>query len=338
MANYFVQGYHIEDFSGRLGSNRTINKETTGSRLEGTSTTLSGDAETVGFSVTDDDAMFEDAFQETGDFSVLNSDLTLGDTTFPAGSHIELEFSLTTEEGITLWVARIGDGTSNSGQNQIILSSEPLTPGQTYTIADSQDGVDIPFSSICFVKGTRIATPDGYTLVQDLRPGDLVRTRDDGTQPVQWVGSRLLSLWHLARAPQLAPIRIRKGALGNGTPRRDLLVSPQHRMAINGWRAELLFGAPSVLVSAKALLNDTTITVERGTPSVAYFHILLPKHSLVLANGAWSETLLTGPEARATLSAEQLNELNALVPDWQSKAVQSALPTIRSADARLLVY
>lgn len=336
MPDFSVSGYFIEDFSGRLSGNRTINRETTGDRLEGTSTTLSADAETVGFTISDDDSVLQDAFQETGAFSTLTDDLTLGDTTFPAGSHIELEFSLQTDDGITLWIGRIGDGTSNSGQNQIVFSSEPLTPGQRYDLVNSDDGVDIGFSAICFARDTLIATPDGQQRVQDLQPGDLVLTRDTGPQPVRWVGHRDLAPWQLAKAPQLAPIRIRAGALGNGLPHSDLIVSPQHRIAISDWRAELMFGSQTVLVPAKSLLNDTSIIVDRTLSAVSYYHVLLPDHALILANGHWAESLLAGPEARNSLTATQLAELEQLVPGWDTLPDVAALPALRAQDARVL--
>ena len=88
-----------------------------------------------------------------------------------------------------------------------------------------------------------------------LAEGDLVRTLDHGLQPVRWVGARRLSAAELAAAEKLRPIRIRAGALGPGTPRADLLVSPQHRVLVRSRIAQRMFGTDEVLVAAKQLLQ-----------------------------------------------------------------------------------
>jgi hypothetical protein len=88
---------------------------------------------------------------------------------------------------------------------------------------------------VCFASGTLIKTPNGQTLIEQLAPGDMVLTMDHGPQPIRWIGS--------SKRPavgNMAPILIRKGALGNT---RDLRVSPQHRMLLSGWHAEVLFAS-----------------------------------------------------------------------------------------------
>ena len=88
---------------------------------------------------------------------------------------------------------------------------------------------------VCFTRGTLIKTDQGERPIEELAAGDMVLTMDHGYQPIRWIGSS-----KRAATGDLAPILIRKGALGND---RDLRVSPQHRMLLQGWQAELLFGA-----------------------------------------------------------------------------------------------
>nr|WP_010394508.1 Hint domain-containing protein [Paracoccus sp. TRP] len=57
----------------------------------------------------------------------------------------------------------------------------------------------------------------------------MARTADNGLQPLHWVGLVKLGPAELAASPKLHPLRIRAGALGNGTPGPDLMVSPQPR-------------------------------------------------------------------------------------------------------------
>ncbi|MEK6248895.1 MAG: Hint domain-containing protein, partial [Planctomycetales bacterium] len=125
----------------------------------------------------------------------------------------------------------------------------------TYTVAGGTN-TDIAFVNVssipCFVAGTLILTPDGDLPVESLGAGDLVITLDDGPQPVRWIGRRSVEA-----VDQFAPVHIRAGTFGD---HNDLLVSPQHRILIRDVLAELLFGEAEVLVAAKDLVNDRSIT------------------------------------------------------------------------------
>lgn len=143
---------------------------------------------------------------------------------------------------------------------------------------------------ICFTPETRIATPDGQRLVRDLQEDDKILTKDDGPQPIRWIGGRRMSGARLVAMPELRPIRIRTGALGMDVPDDDLLVSPQHRMLIKGEIAQALFNTPEVLVAARDLINDRSIMVDRYVQDVTYVHLLLDRHQIVFANGLESES------------------------------------------------
>jgi hypothetical protein len=159
---------------------------------------------------------------------------------------------------------------------------------------------------ICFARGTRIDTDRGEVAVEALQVGDLVRTLDHGFQPIRWIGSR-----KVAAEGQFAPIRIKSGALGN---HRDLLVSPQHRMMLEGWQLELLFEDNEVLVPAKSLVNDHSILRDTGG-EVEYFHILFDSHEIIFAEGTPSESFHPGVQAMNSFSRETRNEIYALFPE-----------------------
>ena len=149
---------------------------------------------------------------------------------------------------------------------------------------------DLEPSVICFTPGTRIATPAGQVAVRDLVEGDMVLTKDDGPQPIRWIGRRRMSGARLYTMPNLRPVRIRAGAIGMDVPDGDLLVSPQHRMLVKGPKAQALFGEPEVLVAAADLLNDHSVLVDRRLREVTYVHLLLDRHSILFANGLESES------------------------------------------------
>lgn len=197
------------------------------------------------------------------------------------------------------------------------------------------DGTLVTFSNIenviiCFTDGSLIRTPYGDRPIEDLRPGDLVLTRDHGPQPLRWIGASKVRGTGL-----LAPIEFARGAFGNDRP---LLVSPQHRMLYEGGLATFYFDAREVMVPAKHLVNGTTIR-EVTREAVTYIHLLFDRHEVIWANGAASESFHPGAEGLEAIDAPARDELFRLFPALRSNPGQygqTARTVLRSYEARLL--
>ena len=170
---------------------------------------------------------------------------------------------------------------------------------------------------ICFTPGTRIRTPDGMTLIEDLREGDRVQTKDNGAQEIMWKGSRRMTGARMFAMPHLRPIRIKVGALGVERPDEELLVSPSHRMLIQGSEAMALFNTPEILVAARDLINGNTITVDVTVPEVTYIHMLLSDHQVLWANGVETESFHPANAALSTLDYADRARLLAQFPDLE---------------------
>jgi len=158
--------------------------------------------------------------------------------------------------------------------------------------------------NVCFCQGTLIATPLGPRAIETLRPGDLVLTDNDQTLPILWLGSTRFAADRLWREPRLWPVTLRAGALAPGVPSRDLRVSRQHRLRFGGPIAARMGGDPFVLLPAAALVGMPGITQGRPAGDLVYYHLLLPRHAIVLAEDAPAESLLPGPQALAALSPD----------------------------------
>lgn len=171
-----------------------------------------------------------------------------------------------------------------------------------------------PGGVICFAPGTRIATPGGQRLIESLRPGETVLTRDNGPAEVLWLGHRRITGARLYVMPDLRPIRFRAGAVGMDEPDQDLIVSPQHRMLIRTPSAGALFNTPEVLVEARALVNDRTILVDRSLREVTYVHVLLEAHNVIWANGLQTESFHPASTALEAIEAAQLGGLKSVLP------------------------
>ena len=170
---------------------------------------------------------------------------------------------------------------------------------------------------ICFTPGTRILTPDGLCLVQNFREGDMVQTKDNGAQEIVWKGARRMTGARMFAMPHLRPIRIRMGALGVERPDEELLVSPSHRMLIQGDEAMALFNTPEILVAAKDLINGKTVTVDVTVPEVTYIHLLLSDPQILWANGVETESFHPASAALTTLDASDRTRLMTQFTDLE---------------------
>ncbi|WP_425093953.1 Hint domain-containing protein [Tropicimonas sp. S265A] len=183
---------------------------------------------------------------------------------------------------------------------------------------------------ICFTTGTLIDTPHGPRPVEDLVAGDLVTTLDNGSQPLAWVGARTV-----VAQGDLAPVVVTRGVLG---ALRDTAVSPQHRMLVRVWQAEMLFGEAEVLVPAIGLVNGETVYRRTGG-EVRYHHLLFDTHQIVRADGAWSESFHPGPVGVSTLARATREEVLRLFPELRCNPDAygpAARPGLRVREAAVL--
>jgi T5SS/PEP-CTERM-associated repeat protein len=141
-------------------------------------------------------------------------------------------------------------------------------------------------SEACFAEGTRIQAAGGPIAVESLRAGDRVTLADGGCEPVVWVGSRAVDCARHPKPESVWPVRVREGAFGPGAPVRDLWLSPDHAVFVDG-----------VLVPVKLLIDGAGIAqVQRDR--VTYYHVELPEHALILAEALPVESYLdTGDRA-----------------------------------------
>jgi len=156
-----------------------------------------------------------------------------------------------------------------------------------------------------------------------------VLTRDNGLQPILWIGRK-----NVRAVGDFAPVRFARGALGNTDP---LLVSQQHRMLIDDWRAAYFCGCSEVFAAAKHLVNGTTVTIQEGGV-VDYIHLLFSRHEVVFSNGIPSESYF--PEhALKSGDREARGELEKLFPELESLPPdihQTARPVSRKREAHLI--
>ncbi|WP_424832509.1 Hint domain-containing protein [Ruegeria sp.] len=193
---------------------------------------------------------------------------------------------------------------------------------------------------VCFTHGSLIKTPMGLREIETLRPGDLVTVADGSDRPVRWIGRRRLSRRDLNANPKLMPVCIEKGAFGDGLPKRDLSVSPQHRFPIGAVEMVVYYHFDMMLAPAKALVNGKTITQRMPSEGVEYIHLLFDQHELVNVEGVWSESFFPGGTSLDAMSRATQDELFALFPSLKNNSgthQKTILPVLKPYEVKLLI-
>ncbi len=166
----------------------------------------------------------------------------------------------------------------------------------------------------CFTLDAQITTLQGLKAVQTLRPGDHILTRDNGYQPLRWIGSRGLSRTQLVAQRNLRPITIAPHSFGQNMPARPLRLSPNHRVLIEGAAAQLHFGDSEVFAAAKHMVDANSIQISRPD-AVTYVHLMFDAHQVVLSDGLWTESFCPTQRAIRGVDPAQQKELRKLFPE-----------------------
>jgi len=194
----------------------------------------------------------------------------------------------------------------------VLFSNTVYTEGFSFeTETDPEQTPGIP---ICYLKGTRIGTPNGESTIESLQEGDEILTAGGEVKKVKWVGFRKFNRFRIPNSRKLNtfPIRILKDAFAPNVPHRDLAVSPGHRFNVDG-----------ALVPALSLVNGQTITQDFEVQQFEYYHVELEKFDMLLAEGAVAESYLeVGDNRRSFENAETV----AAHPDFGPAPARVVLP------------
>ena len=233
----------------------------------------------------------------------------------------------TVTDGRQKWDLSVVGGGSRTQILLLCLNALPPPDRDLWVVHHTLTAAPLPTGGvICFTPGTMIQTETGPRPVELLSAGDRVQTKDNGCQPVLWIGSRRLTGARLYAMPHLRPVRFAAGAMGQDRPDAALIVSPDHRVVLRGPVARALFNSDEVLVRARDLINDRTILTDHGWRNVTYFHLLLPAHEIVFANGVETESF--HPE-NAALDPDQWAVVEVQIPDLKTDSTAYGPPARR---------
>jgi Fe2+ transport system protein FeoA len=204
-----------------------------------------------------------------------------------------------------------------------------LAPDTPFSAVPDGAGNTLVTDIACFAAGTRIRTETGDRPVEALRIGDRLVLAAGGSAPIAWIGHRSIACHRHPRPRDVLPIRVQAGAFGPDMPIRDLLLSPDHAVLADG-----------VLIPVRYLVNGSTVA-RHDTTNITYFHVELPAHGVVLAEGLPCESYLDTGNRNAFANA---GAAVALHPDfarrgWSARACAELVldgPHLAAVRRRLL--
>ncbi|GBR44829.1 Hint domain-containing protein [Gluconobacter roseus] len=212
--------------------------------------------------------------------------------------------------------------TTNPGGNNITLTNVSFGPNSgvgTPSIVTNADGSWSVVNGatgyngqICYLAGTMILTPDGERAIETLTAGDQITVHENGatrTQTILRVGHAHATTGTTGHADMDAvPVRIRAGALADGVPSRDLLITPEHCMMLE-----------NSFIPVRMLVNGMSIVYDHAITEYDYYHVETERHSVLVANGALSESFMdAGHRPSALMQGNTVSRLHGL--SWEKDA------------------
>ncbi|MER5173949.1 Hint domain-containing protein [Thioclava kandeliae] len=228
-----------------------------------------------------------------------NSTIVAGGVTY---SGLNIEVTLFTDG---TWGARLMDSSIPAGVHYANVTSINLGTwdGVEY------DGITISHVNqafVCFAEGTEIMTPTGPRPIETLRPGDRLCTYDESEAEIIWIGCR-----RVAATQSAAPVRFGKGTIGN---RKTLFLSRQHRVFMRHPVFSEHLGSDCALIAAHCLANLHPQIEIVPRKEITYWHVMTQHHEVIMAEGAWVETLYPGTQCWAMLGPACRNIIQYALP------------------------
>jgi len=287
-------------------------------------------ANLVRMDVSDDDAVLNGFASGDADQQITFSqfDGTLIDSS--AGGPF-LRYALAGDDGNTYSIDMVV--LSGSGELAYLVPEPPpedvgfTIDGMSFVGGDG-GAPEMPYELLdefnCFAPDTQVLTPDGWHRIDRIGAGDLVVTRDAGTQPVLWAGGANV-FWDQSRATR--PITLTDHSCLTGTLFAPLTLSAHHRVLMTGPQIGLLFDTPEVFAPAAGLGRGPG-----GRGHARWHHLMFASHQIICANGVWVESLLATPRSVGWLSLQDAAEVLGKI----GRAMDPARPCLTLWEAQTL--
>lgn len=250
----------------------------------------------------------------------------------PNDDHFTLNLSVSTAELYatydptnkeTIISTDLNEGSGYTNQNLYVVIPDTATVSNPLNIGHSLAGVysvttlttDGTYSDTfaCFLKDSLIKTQNGYVPVQDIASGEMISVFINGAEEqkeVVWVGNaHVVVNTNLPEDQARYPVRILKGAFAENVPYKDMLITSEHCLLVDG-----------KFVPARMLVNGRSIYYDTTTTSYDYYHIETAEHSVIMADGMLTESYLDTGNRRNFQQNGKVIRIGGKQKNWQQDA------------------
>nr|WP_277876630.1 Hint domain-containing protein [Acetobacter estunensis] len=207
----------------------------------------------------------------------------------------------------------IYDAFSTTNSGDAFVKSVTLAPGVS---TSDFSWNNTSYAIVCFLSGTMIRTPDGERAVETLELDDIITVFDPGTSTgtagkITWAGRRHVTVRRNLPDDEAGyPVRILADAIAPGTPRMDLLVTPEHCLFLN-----------ERFVPARMLVNGSSIFYDHAITQYTYHHVETERHAVIWANDMPTESYLDTGNRRFMEREGKVSQLTTTPPrSWKQDA------------------
>ncbi|MEP3441910.1 Hint domain-containing protein [Sulfitobacter sp.] len=163
-----------------------------------------------------------------------------------------------------------------------------------------------------FTHGSLIQTTMGPIAIEDLQPGDMVRTSTGEPAMLTWIGTSTFSPHDTGQRTPL--IRIMPDALGQSRPERSVTVGPGARILHTAANLRGLSDGRQLLTPASRFVDGVNVIEVTPPTPIRLFHICLSRHAVINVDGIEMETFHPGSAAPREISHAQRDRFISLFP------------------------
>ncbi|GCD75272.1 hypothetical protein NBRC3299_1564 [Acetobacter pasteurianus NBRC 3299] len=209
----------------------------------------------------------------------------------------------------------------------LTAGSQPIALGfmsqNTTSESDTNTATFDDITAACFLAGSMIATPSGDVCIENMRVGEEVvvfdwKSNKTITKQVIWVGkAHAIVRAEMPDDEAGYPIRILKNAIAQGVPYKDMLITPEHCLFFDGQ-----------FVPARMLVNGKTVFYDKSITSYNYYHIETDEHSVVVADGVFTESYLDTGNRNAFQNSASVIRVTFNPKNWEKDAAAPLVTTV----------
>ncbi|AKS45242.1 Hint domain-containing protein [Octadecabacter temperatus] len=180
-------------------------------------------------------------------------------------------------------------------------------------IAPAHHAFEDSFGSLA--RGALLKTERGVVAIEDILPGDLVKTVTNGFQKVLWRGAMTL----VPNTPQQDArmgtlVRFSADSLGIGRPMPDLLLGPSARLYQKSPALERITGQEAAFVPATDLVDGVNVVEVQPQAPVQVFQLGFSAHERIAVNGVEVDSHNPGARHELGLRGDMLGLYLDLFP------------------------